>query len=165
MPAKGQAAELLNLVRLFAVVLVREETAMNEIPKFAAPRSVTTGPIIGLAQSLCLPERPRRHPVPFREITLSDRTRRQSGSPSLRPYTESNITIDLANGLKPGARLGSKRGLRQVEPRPIKPEDNCNASPDHLAPLCPARAGCAPESRASSSPSSSSPAPGSSPKR
>ena len=71
---------------------------MNEIPKFAAPRSVTTGPIAGSRKVYAAPEGRADIRVPFREITLSDpnegsvRVYDPSG-----PYTESNITIDLAN--------------------------------------------------------------------
>ena len=75
---------------------------MNEIPKFAAPQTVTTGPIIGSRKVYAAPSGRADIRVPFREITLSDpnaapvRVYDPSG-----PYTESNVAIDLANGLKP----------------------------------------------------------------
>ncbi len=78
--------------------------------------------------------------VPFREITLSDpnaapvRVYDPSG-----PYTESDIAIDLANGLKPVREAWIEaRNFAVTQPRPIKPEDNGNVSADRLAPLCPA---------------------------
>ena len=74
---------------------------MNEIPKFAAPRTVTTGPIIGSRKVYAALDGSPDIRVPFREIALSDpneapvRVYDPSG-----PYTESNATIDLAAGLK-----------------------------------------------------------------
>ena len=113
---------------------------MNEIPKFAAPRSVTTGPIAGSRKVYAAPRGRADIRVPFREIALSDpneapiRVYDPSG-----PYTESNVTIDLANGLKPVREAWIEaRGFAEAQPRPIKPEDNGNVSADHLAPLCPA---------------------------
>ena len=75
---------------------------MNEIPKFAAPQTVTTGPIVGSRKVYASPSGRADIRVPFREITLSDpneapvRVYDPSG-----PYTESHIAIDLASGLKP----------------------------------------------------------------
>ena len=114
---------------------------MNEIPKFAAPRSVTTGPIAGSRKVYAPLKGNAGVCVPFREIALSDpneapvRVYDPSG-----PYTESNIAIDLADGL-PTVREAwiETRGLAAVRPRAIKPEDNGNVSADHLAPLCPAK--------------------------
>jgi len=113
---------------------------MNEIPKFAAPRSVTTGPIAGSRKVYAALEGRADIRVPFREITLSDpreapvRVYDPSG-----PYTESATAIDLANGL-PSVREAwiEARSFAAAEPRAIKPEDNGNVSADHLAPLCPA---------------------------
>jgi phosphomethylpyrimidine synthase len=119
---------------------MREETAMNEIPKFAAPRTVTTGPIVGSRKVYAAPSGRADIRVPFREITLSDpneapvRVYDPSG-----PYTESDITIDLASGLKPVREAWIEaRDFALVQPRAIKPEDNGNVSDDRLAPLCPA---------------------------
>ena len=113
---------------------------MNEIPKFAAPRSVTTGPIAGSRKVYAALEGRADIRVPFREITLSDpreapvRVYDPSG-----PYTENATAIDLANGL-PSVREAwiEARSFAAAEPRAIKPEDNGNVSADHLAPLCPA---------------------------
>jgi phosphomethylpyrimidine synthase len=112
---------------------------MNEIPKFAAPRSVTTGPIAG-SRKVYAPLKGADIRIPFREIALSDpneapvRVYDPSG-----PYTESNVAIDLADGL-PSVREAwiEARGFAATKPRAIKPEDNGNVSADHLAPLCPA---------------------------
>jgi phosphomethylpyrimidine synthase len=113
---------------------------MNEIPKFAAPRTVTTGPIVGSRKVYAAPSGRADIRVPFREITLSDpneapvRVYDPSG-----PYTESDITIDLASGLKPVREAWIEaRDFAVVQPRAIKPEDNGNVSADRLAPLCPA---------------------------
>ena len=113
---------------------------MNEIPKFAAPRSVTTGPIAGSRKVYASLKGSAGIRIPFREIALSDpneapvRVYDPSG-----PYTESNAIIDLAAGL-PSVREAwiEARGLAVSEPRAIKPEDNGNVSADRLAPLCPA---------------------------
>ncbi len=113
---------------------------MNEIAKFAAPQSVTTGPIAGSRKVYAAPKGHADIRVPFREIALSD-----PNEPPVRvydpsgPYTESAAPIDLALGLPPlrEAWIGA-RGLAAAEPRAIRPEDNGNVSADHLAPLCPA---------------------------
>jgi phosphomethylpyrimidine synthase len=113
---------------------------MNEIPKFAAPQTVTTGPITGSRKVYASPSGRADIRVPFREITLSDpneapvRVYDPSG-----PYTESHIAIDLAAGLKPVREAWIEaRNFAVTQPRPIKPEDNGNVSADRLAPLCPA---------------------------
>jgi phosphomethylpyrimidine synthase len=113
---------------------------MNEIPKFAAPQTVTTGPITGSRKVYASPSGRADIRVPFREITLSDsneapvRVYDPSG-----PYTESHIAVDLANGLKPVREAWIEaRDFAITQPRAIKPEDNGNVSADRLAPLCPA---------------------------
>ena len=113
---------------------------MNEIPKFAAPQTVTTGPITGSRKVYASPSGRADIRVPFREITLSDpneapvRVYDPSG-----PYTESHIAIDLAAGLKPVREAWIEaRNFAVTQPRAIKPEDNGNVSADRLAPLCPA---------------------------
>ncbi len=113
---------------------------MNEIPKFAAPQSVTTGPITGSRKVYAAPKGRSDIRVPFREIVLGD-----PGEPPVRvydpsgPYTEGTGSIDLARGLPPVREDWIKaRGLAEAEPRAIRPEDNGNVSADYLAPLCPA---------------------------
>src|SRR5208283_3308729 len=116
---------------------------MNEIAsssKFTAPRTVTTGPIIGSRKVYAAPE---GHPdirVPFREIALGD-----PNEPAVRvydpsgPYTESATPIDLANGLPPVREAWiAARGYSAIDGRAIRPEDNGDVSADRLAPLCPA---------------------------
>jgi phosphomethylpyrimidine synthase len=113
---------------------------MNEIPKFAAPQTVTTGPITGSRKVYAFPSGRADIRVPFREITLSDpnETPVRVYDPS-GPYTESHIAIDLAAGLKPVREAWIEtRHFAVTQPRAIKPEDNGNASADRLAPLCPA---------------------------
>jgi phosphomethylpyrimidine synthase len=113
---------------------------MNEIPKFAAPRSVTTGPIVGSRKVYAALKGSAGIRVPFREIALTDQNEApvRVYDPS-GPYTENNIAIDLADGL-PSVREAwiEARGFAATKPRAIKPEDNGNVSADHLAPLCPA---------------------------
>ena len=116
---------------------------MNEIAsstKFAAPRSVTTGPIAGSRKVYAAPKARPDIRVPFREIALSDRN-----EPAVRvydpsgPYTESAAPIDLAGGLAPVREAWIEaRGYASTQGRAIKPEDNGDVSADHLAPLCPA---------------------------
>jgi phosphomethylpyrimidine synthase len=113
---------------------------MNEIPKFAAPRTVTTGPITGSRKVYAAVNGRADIRVPFREIALSDpkeapvRVYDPSG-----PYTESDVTVDLASGLKPVREAWIEaRNFAVTQPRAIKPEDNGNVSADRLAPLCPA---------------------------
>src|SRR5271168_1975177 len=113
---------------------------MNEIAKFAAPQSVTIGPITGSRKVYAAPKGRSDIRVPFREIALGD-----PGEPPVRvydpsgPYTETAAPIDLAEGLPPVREAWIEaRGLAAAEPRAIRPEDNGNVSADHLAPLCPA---------------------------
>jgi phosphomethylpyrimidine synthase len=116
---------------------------MNEIAgssKFAAPRTVTTGPILGSRKVYGAPDGHPDIKVPFREIALSD-----PNEPAVRvydpsgPYTEGAAPIDLKAGLKPVRETWiAARGYASTEGRAIKPEDNGAVSADHLAPLCPA---------------------------
>ncbi len=113
---------------------------MNEIPKFAAPHDVTTGPIAGSRKVYASPKGRADIRVPFREIALSD-----PKEPPVRvydpsgPYTESAARIDLARGLPPVRESWlASRGYSAIEGRSIRPEDNGAVSADHLAPLCPA---------------------------
>src|SRR6202142_3341430 len=141
MPAKGRSGRTPPLVRPFPPSgLICEETAMNEIPKFAAPRTVTTGPIIGSRKVYATHKGNIDIRIPFREIALSDpneapvRVYDPSG-----PYTESNAAIDLAAGMKPVREAWVEaRNFAEARPRASKPEDNGNFSTDRLAPLCPA---------------------------
>src|SRR5580658_5339139 len=113
---------------------------MNEIPKFAAPRTVTTGPIIGSRKVYAALNGSADIRVPFREIALSDpnETPVRVYDPS-GPYTESNAPIDLAAGLKPVREAWIEtRNFAEAQPRAVKPEDNGHVASDRLAPHCPA---------------------------
>ena len=113
---------------------------MNEIPKFAAPHEVTTGPIAGSRKVYASPKGRADIRVPFREIALSDPKERpvRVYDPS-GPYTESAARIDLAGGLPPVRESWiAARGYPAIEGRTVRPEDNGAVSADHLAPLCPA---------------------------
>ncbi len=114
---------------------------MNEMPKFAAPQSVTTGPVAGSHKVYASPEGRPDIRVPFREIKLSD-----PNEPPVRvydpsgPYTEDAPHVDLANGLPPVREAWiAARGYATAEGRAIRPEDNGNVSTERLAPLCPAK--------------------------
>ena len=114
---------------------------MNEISKFAAPETVTTGSIVGSRKVYAAPKGRPDISVPFREIALSD-----PNEPPVRvydpsgPYTESAARIDLAAGLAPAREAWiAARGYAAIEGRAIRPEDNGAVSGDNLAPLCPAR--------------------------
>ena len=112
---------------------------MNEIPKFAAPQTVTTGPIVGSRKVYASPSGRADIRVPFREITLSDpnqapvRVYDPSG-----PYTQSHTRSIWPRDSSQCARPGSKRASRRNAATPDQPEDNGNVSADRLAPLCPA---------------------------
>src|SRR5271165_754810 len=141
MPAKGRSRPPINRSTCSAVLIqAREETAMNEIPKFAAPHDVTTGPVAGSRKVYASPKGRPDIRVPFREIALSDpkeapvRVYDPSG-----PYSESAVRIDLADGLPPAREAWIvARGYAATEGRAIRPEDNGVVSADHLTPLCPA---------------------------
>jgi len=107
----------------------------------AAPNTVTTGPIAGSQKIYAaVPERADIH-VPLREIALSD-----PKEPPVRvydpsgPYTQTDVRIDLANGL-PLVREDwiARRGFEPIAGRAVKPEDNGNVGADRLVPQCPAR--------------------------
>jgi phosphomethylpyrimidine synthase len=105
------------------------------------PATVTTGPIPGAQK---IHSSPPGHPdiaVPFREVALHPTAREEplrlydtSG-----PYTDPNVTIDLAAGLpQPRSPWLARRGLASIAPREVRPEDNGHAEGDRLVPACPA---------------------------
>ena len=110
---------------------------MNEIAsatKFAAPRSVTTGPIAGSRKVYAAAKGRDDIRVPFREIVLSD-----PNEPPIRvydpsgPFTDATARIDLAEGLTPVREAWIKaRGFSEAEGRAIRPEDNGSVSADRL---------------------------------
>jgi phosphomethylpyrimidine synthase len=106
----------------------------------AAPDTVTTGPIAGSHKVYATPRGHADIRVPFREIALSDpkeapvRVYDPSG-----PYTETDVRIDLAAGLKPVREDWiARRGFESIAGRAVKPEDNGNVGADRLVPQCPA---------------------------
>jgi phosphomethylpyrimidine synthase len=142
MPAKGRSGSHPYFMPPVPAVGVDpyEETAMNEVPKFAAPETVTTGPIVGSRKVYAAPKGRPDIRVPFREIALSD-----PKEPPVRvydpsgPYTECAARVDLAQGLVAVREAWiASRGYAAIEGRAIRPEDNGAVSADHLAPLCPA---------------------------
>jgi phosphomethylpyrimidine synthase len=104
------------------------------------PQSVTTGPIQGSRKVYASPQGRPDIRVPLREIVLSD-----PKEPPVRlydssgPYTEAGAAIDLNRGA-PLVREPwiAARGYAAVAPRPVKPEDNGNISPEKLVAPCPA---------------------------
>ena len=105
------------------------------------PSSVTTGPIQGSSK---IYSSPAGHPdisVPFRQIILDPSAKEEPLSlyDTSGPYTETNVTIDLAAGL-PQIRSPwlAKRGFAAATARDVKPEDNGFVPADRLVPACPA---------------------------
>src|SRR5580693_7330640 len=126
MPAKGRSGTYLLSPPVPSVGLDPfEETAMNEISlKFAAPQSVTTGPIVGSRKVYAAPKGRPDIRVPFREIELSD-----PKEPPVRvydpsgPYTEGAARVDLAHGLAAVRESWiAARGYAAIEGRAIRPE-------------------------------------------
>ena len=76
--------------------------------------------------------------VPFREVAVHP----SSGEPPITlydpsgPYTDPTATIDIHKGLERhrDAWVLARGGVDQVEPRPVKSEDNGGATGRHLAP-------------------------------
>ena len=110
---------------------------MNEIAKFAAPQSVTTGPITGSRKVYAAPKGRSDIRVPFREIVLAD-----PSEPPVRvydpsgPYTEGAARIDLARGLPPVREDWIKaRGLAAAEPRACRARHGADTleEPDQVA--------------------------------
>jgi phosphomethylpyrimidine synthase len=105
------------------------------------PSAVTTGPIAGSRKIYVSPEGRPDLRVPFREIALDP----TANEPAFRaydtsgPYTDPGTTIDLQAGLPP-LRLPwiERRGLAEIAPRDVKPEDNGHVANDRLVPSCPA---------------------------
>ncbi|HEY8248410.1 MAG TPA: phosphomethylpyrimidine synthase ThiC, partial [Hyphomicrobium sp.] len=98
---------------------------------------VTTGP---LPASRKVYLSPPDHPdvnVPLREIALTEK----AGEPPFRtydpsgPYTDAAAEIDVTRGLpRPRkAWIKERGGIEQYAGREVKPEDNGNVSPSHLA--------------------------------
>ncbi len=115
-------------------------------PDTLVPQSVTTGSLPGSRKVYAQPEghsdidMPLH--VPFREIVLDP----SANEPPVRvydasgPYTQENVTIDLAAGLAPirAPWLDRREGLETYAGRPVQPMDNGGVSEDRLVPPCPA---------------------------
>ena len=116
---------------------------MNIQPKSGTivPETVTTGPLTGSKKVYyTVPGHPDVQ-VPYREISVTD-----PKEPPVRvydasgPYTETDIAVDLAKGLKRirAPWLARRANLTTYTGRAVKPEDNGDVSPDKLVPPCPA---------------------------
>ncbi len=116
---------------------------MNIQPKSGTivPETVTTGPLTGSKKVYyTVPGHPDVQ-VPYREISVTDpkeapvRVYDASG-----PYTETDIAVDLAKGLKRirSPWLARRANLAAYAGRAVKPEDNGDVSPEKLVPPCPA---------------------------
>lgn len=105
-----------------------------------APRSVTTGPIIGSRKIYVAPPDHPEMRIPFREVQLTT-----EAEPPVRiydpsgPFTETDARIDLDAGL-PQIRRNwlSARGFDTVPGRAVTPADNGHIPEDQLVPACPA---------------------------
>ncbi len=104
-----------------------------------APK-VTVGPIRASTKVYSSPAGQDDVRVPFREIALTD-----PAEPSFRvydssgPYTDPNITIDVAEGLPRirDAWIAERGGIETYDGREVKPEDNGNVSDSHAARIYP----------------------------
>jgi phosphomethylpyrimidine synthase len=103
-----------------------------------APRSVTTGPLLG---SRKVYHRVGDARIPFREIAVADAL-----MPTVRvydasgPYTDPEATIDLEKGLAETRKAWlDARGLATISGRAVKPEDNGGVTGDRLVAPCRAR--------------------------
>src|SRR4029079_12612652 len=98
---------------------------------------VTTGPLPASAKVYSAPDGLPDVRVPLREITLTEK----SGEAPFRaydpsgPYTDAAAAIDVTRGL-PRVReawIKGRGGVEQYVGREVRPEDNGNVSPSHLA--------------------------------
>jgi len=105
------------------------------------PLKVTTGPITGSRKCYSAPDGFPDLRVPFREIPLDPSAREEPVRvyDTSGPFTDPDVTIDLADGL-PSVRGGwiAARGFATVTPRPVQPEDNGFVSAAGLVQPCPA---------------------------
>ena len=130
---------------------------------------VTTGPISASTKVYTSPEGHADMRVPFREIALSE----GAGEPPFRvydpsgPYTDAHAAIDIEKGLPRirAAWVRSAATSRPTSPATSSPRTTATYRPSTSPASSPtSRSPCA-ACRASPSPSSSSPAPASSPRR
>ncbi len=109
---------------------------IHRMPKFR----VTTGPLPASRKIYVKGSREDIR-VPLREIALDP----SAGEPPVvvydtsGPYTDPDVTIDVTKGLPPLRQkwIEERGDTEEVEPRPVRPEDNGNVSADALAPEFP----------------------------
>ena len=109
---------------------------IHRMPKFR----VTTGPLPASRKIFVSGSRDDIR-VAMREIELDP----SAGEPPLvvydtsGPYTDPAVTIDVTKGLPPLRQkwIEERGDTEEVEPRPVRPEDNGNVSADALAPEFP----------------------------
>lgn len=102
---------------------------------------VTTGPIQGSVKKWSAAPGHADIVVPYREIALHPSAKEEPVRvyDTSGPYTDSNVTIDVAKGLaKPRAPWLAKRGFHAVDARRVRPEDNGYVSEAQAVPSCPA---------------------------
>ena len=99
----------------------------------AAPK-VTTGSLPGSRKVYSAPEGHDDLAVPLREIALTDgasfRVYDTSG-----PYSDPSVEIDVRRGLAAlrAVWIEARGGVEAYQGRVVKPEDNGNVAPSHLA--------------------------------
>ncbi|WP_081910137.1 phosphomethylpyrimidine synthase ThiC [Thermopetrobacter sp. TC1] len=109
---------------------------VHRMPKFR----VTTGPLPASRKIYVKGSREDIR-VPLREIALDP----SAGEPPVvvydtsGPYTDPDVTIDVTKGLPPLRQkwIEERGDTQEVEPRPVRPEDNGNVSEEALAPEFP----------------------------
>ncbi len=109
---------------------------IHRMPKFR----VTTGPLPASRKIYVKGSREDIR-VPLREIALDP----SAGEPPVvvydtsGPYTDPDVTIDVTKGLPPLRQkwIEERGDTQEVEPRPVRPEDNGNVSEEALAPEFP----------------------------
>jgi phosphomethylpyrimidine synthase len=99
----------------------------------AAPK-VTTGALPGSRKVYSAPESHDDLRVPLREIALSGGTSFRVYDTS-GPYSDPSVEIDVRRGLPPLREMWIKArgGVQAYHGRTVKPEDNGNVAPSHLA--------------------------------
>jgi phosphomethylpyrimidine synthase len=105
------------------------------------PVTVTTGPITGSRKCYSAPDGFPDLLVPFRAIPLDASAREEPVRvyDTSGPFTDPDVTIDLAAGLPSvRGRWIAARGLTAVAPRQVQPADNGFVSDAALVAPCPA---------------------------
>ena len=110
-------------------------------PRFAAPESVTTGPIVGSRKVYASPKGRPTSECRSAKSRSPTRTRRRSASTTLPAPISRGAVRSISTAGLPAVREGwiAARGYAAIAGRAIKPEDNGAVSTDRLAPHCPAK--------------------------